>query len=184
MHGSPPNDLIEQHLWIVEKFAATYQKDAPHADLRAAGALGLCEAAQRFKPGRGFRFSTYAWNWVRGHVLTEVRKSHVVPLPDHTVRAAKREGRVIRRVCSFVNGDSHMCERGRVAEESADHGMRMRALHEAIERLERYEHRHVINRTLAGRSVEQIAFGMSKTEEEVEQLITEAQSELAWLLDG
>ena len=61
--------------------------------------------------------------------------------------------------------------------------MRLRALHQAVEALPR-ELRHVVNRTLAGRTVEQISSGMGLTETEVEQLLESARVELSWMLDG
>lgn len=183
MHGLPPNALVEKHLWIVDRFAAKYQRDAPHADLKSAGALALCEAAQRFKPRKGAAFSTYAWNWVKGHMLKELRRSHVVAVPDHTVRAAARLGETITGVVRFM-GPSDDPPVDASQEHGADQSMRRRAVHEAIERLEDRQHRHVINRTLAGRTVEQIAFGMGLTEEQVEGLIEAARENLEWILSG
>lgn len=192
MHGLPPNALVEKHLWIVDRFAATYQKAAPHADLRAAGALGLVEAAARFKPRKGAAFSTYAWNWVKGHVLSELRRAHVVPVPEHTARAAHKRGASIRGVVKFFGGDKCFDlpepepERAGAhqAERTVDRSMRRRAVHYAIEELERPVHRHVINRTLAGRSTEQIAKGMGLTVSRVEELLEEARQELSSLLEA
>lgn len=188
MHGLPPNALVEKHLWIVERFAATYGKKAPHADLRAAGALGLCEAAQRFRPRKGASFSTYAWNWVKGHVLSELRRAHVVPVPEHTARAASKRGEPVRGVVVF-KPDAAMREPGSQPdvggeqETAADRSMRRRAIHLAVSELE-HPHRYVVNRTLAGRTAGQIAKGMGLTEGAVEQLLEQAREELSWLLQG
>jgi len=192
MHGLPPNALVEKHLWIVDKFAATYKNKAPHADLKAAGRLGLVEAAQRFRPRKGAAFSTYAWNWVKGHILSELRRSHVVPVPEHTARAANKRGASIRGVVKFMGGDkafdlpdpepekdgAHQLER------DVDRSMRRRAVHYAVEGLENPQQRHVINRTLAGRTVAQIALGMGLTEARVEEILEQAREQLSWMLDG
>lgn len=190
MHGLPPQALVEKHLWIVDKFAATYAKSAPHADLKAAGALGLCEAAERFRPRKGAAFSTYAWNWVKGAVLSELRRAHVVPVPEHTARAAAKRGASIRGVVKFFSAghvdvpdvEPDKCGAAHT-EKTADGSMRRRHLHEAVEKL-RPTHRHVINRTLAGRTVEQIAKGMQLPVARIEELLEEARGELSWLLDG
>lgn len=192
MHGVPPHALVEKHLWIVDRFAATYQKSAPHADLKAAGALGLCEAACRFKPRKGAAFSTYAWNWVKGHVLSELRRAHVVPVPEHLARAATKRGEPVKGVVVF-RPDGVVRETGAPPEPgvgigdeqegAADRAMRRRALHYAVEELPR-EQRHVVNRTLAGRSTQQIAFGLGIAVEHVEELLAQAREELEWLLSG
>jgi RNA polymerase sigma factor (sigma-70 family) len=188
MHGLPPEALVEKHLWIVDRFTATYKKHAPHADLRAAGALGLCEAARRFRPRKGAAFSTYAWNWVKGHVLSELRRAHVVPVPEHMARAANKRGESVHGVVVFrpdgiVRDSGGSVDDPDEQEKAADRGMRLRAMHEAVEALPR-EQRHVINRTLAGRTVEQIALGLGIAEEHVEELLTQARGELEWMLNG
>ena len=41
-------------------------------DLLQAGYMGLIMAADRFDPGKGYRFSTYAMYWIRKYVRLEV----------------------------------------------------------------------------------------------------------------
>lgn len=178
MHGLPPHALIESNLWIVEKFARKYGPSAPQADLRSAGALGLCEAAQRFAPSMGVAFSTYAWNWVKGHVLTELRCAHVVPVPDHTARAARREGQALSRVCSFVSPDVLDPDDAEQEDES-DRAMRRRALALALETLECPDQRRAVELTFAGRAVEQVAKAMGISQRAVRDLLEAAQSMLA-----
>lgn len=189
MHGLTPDALVEKHLWIVDRFAATYAKKAPNADLKAAGALGLCEAARRFKPRKGATFSTYAWNWVKGHVLSELRRAHVVPVPEHTARAASKRGEPIHGVVVFrPDGAAReigaLPDTGGEQETAADRAMRRRAIHMAIGQLENATHRHVINRTLAGRTPKQIALGLGLTEARVEELLEQAREQLECLLKG
>jgi RNA polymerase primary sigma factor len=53
-------------------------------DLIQEGNLGLMEAAERFEPERGFRFSTYATWWVRQRILRSISDySRVIRLPAH-----------------------------------------------------------------------------------------------------
>lgn len=198
MHGLSVNALVVDHLWIVERFRGVYWRNAPRgADLKAAGVLGLVEAAQRFDPARGMRFSTYAWNWVKGHMLSEIRRSHVVAVPEHTARRACKDGESVIDVVEFSGDADHQpetkerrfrgkaphlsinVEDGASQERAADRAMRLRALGEAVARLDNKMHRHVMHRTLSGRSIEQIARAMKLSEERVRLWIREAQALLA-----
>jgi RNA polymerase sigma factor (sigma-70 family) len=182
MHGLPQPDLVREYFWIVEKFEAQYRAAAPGADLRAAGALGLVEAAARFQAGRGLRFSTYAWTWVKGAVLAELRRSHVVPVAEWTARKDKRQGRPPR--VSVVFGALDSDDDAPVSEPAeqegdADRAMRLRGVQEACQRLEDPSHRFVVEETLGGQTPEQIAPRMGLGDERVRQLLREAQTLLA-----
>jgi RNA polymerase sigma-32 factor len=59
-------ELVGSHLRLVIKIARGFAGyGLPLADLFAEGNLGLMQAATRFDPNRGFRFSTYAIWWIR-----------------------------------------------------------------------------------------------------------------------
>ena len=58
--------LIESNMRLVINIARSYRcKAVPLEDLIQEGAIGLMQAAERFDPARGFRFSTYATHWIR-----------------------------------------------------------------------------------------------------------------------
>ena len=53
-------------------------------DMIQEGNLGLIEAAERFEPERGLRFSTYATYWVRQRILRSISdSSRIIRLPAH-----------------------------------------------------------------------------------------------------
>lgn len=61
--------LIASHLRLVVKIARGFSGyGMPLADLIAQGNLGLVQAAEKFDPDRGFRFSTYAIWWIRAAI--------------------------------------------------------------------------------------------------------------------
>lgn len=61
--------LLGSHLRLVIKIALGHRGyGLPVADLIAEGNVGLMQAAERFEPERGFRFSTYAQWWVRAAI--------------------------------------------------------------------------------------------------------------------
>jgi RNA polymerase sigma-32 factor len=62
-------ELIGSHLRLVIKIARGYSGyGLPLADLVSEGNVGLMQAAEKFDPGRGFRFSTYALWWIRASI--------------------------------------------------------------------------------------------------------------------
>lgn len=54
-------------------------------DLLVVAEAAVYEALTRFDPGRGVQFRTYAWTWVKGRLLREVRDWS--PIPAHRQRA-------------------------------------------------------------------------------------------------
>lgn len=75
--------LVLRYTPLVSRIAAHTAARLPahmeQADLVSAGTLGLFEALDRFEPGRGHAFESYAVTRIRGAMLDEVRASQVVP---------------------------------------------------------------------------------------------------------
>lgn len=83
-------ELLTAHTRLVVRIARRYRAGTVREeDLLAEGMMGLFEAARRFDPRFGVRFSTYAAHWARAfiqrHALAHRR---IVPMPD--TRAARR----------------------------------------------------------------------------------------------
>ena len=65
--------LVGSHLRLVPKIAQKYIGYGMNmADLVGEGNLGLLQSAARFKPEKGFRFSTYARWWIRAAILNYI----------------------------------------------------------------------------------------------------------------
>jgi RNA polymerase sigma-B factor len=66
--------LVEQHLPLVRYFARRYAgRGEPMDDLLQAGSVGLVKAVDRFDPGRGLEFSTYAAPTILGEIRRHFR---------------------------------------------------------------------------------------------------------------
>lgn len=91
--------LVQSHLGFAAWLARAYRDlGLSEEDLEAEGYLGLLEAAVRFDPGRGVKFSTYAAWWVRKRMQHSIAaQAGLVRLPDYlrrrlaAVRLAERD---------------------------------------------------------------------------------------------
>lgn len=82
------HELVEANMPFVFKVARQYQNvGIPLEDLRHEGIVGLIEAARRYDPERGTKFSTYAVWWIRRAILKALtEQSKLVKVPEYQTR--------------------------------------------------------------------------------------------------
>ena len=75
--------LILEHLPLLQHIVGRLSLDVPGSvqrdDLYGWGMLGLIGAADSFDPGRGLKFSTFAYPRIRGAILDELRREDFLP---------------------------------------------------------------------------------------------------------
>ncbi len=101
LHYSP---LVK---FVAGRVAAGLPQNIEQSDLVSYGIFGLIDAIDKFDPGRGFKFETYAISRIKGAILDELRSIDWVP------RSVRAKARAIERAISKLENELRRTPRGR-----------------------------------------------------------------------
>ena len=85
--------------FVAGRVAAGLPQSIEQSDLVSYGIFGLIDAIDKFDPGRGFKFETYAITRIKGAIIDELRSIDWVP------RSVRAKARSIERAISKLENE-------------------------------------------------------------------------------
>ena len=84
--------MVESNMRLVINIARNYHNAlVAFEDLVQEGAIGLMTAAERYDPGKGYRFSTYATHWIRQAISRAIdNKAKAIRIPAHVSETLRK----------------------------------------------------------------------------------------------
>ena len=175
--SNPRNEMVEKNMGLVYYYARRFVSSGlEYEDLVQEGAIGLMDAVDRFDPGRGVKFSTYAM-W---HVGRRIREA--IQNKNDVIRTPKRNS---PRKCVGVESAEQVPDDQPPVADTMSDGEEYDAIHRCIKRL---PHRDgIVSRLRHGvgtepRTLREVGNILGVTAERVRQIQTGAEEKLRELM--
>jgi RNA polymerase sigma factor FliA len=113
--------------YVAGRVSSTLPQTVDTADLISYGLFGLIDAIEKFDPGRGIKFETYAIARIKGAIIDELRSLDWVP---RSVRARARE-----LEAAYIALETRMRRVPSDAEVAEEMGLSLDELHDILSKL-------------------------------------------------
>ena len=104
------NEIIESNSWLIYKIARSYSEYYNIEDLFQVGSIGLLKAYKNYDKNSNVKFSTFAYKYVFGEIISYIKKDRNVIVGDEYMSIYKKYEKVKSLLISKYNREVSFSE--------------------------------------------------------------------------
>ena len=82
--------IIKDNEWLIKAFINKYGNNYNHDDLYQAGMMGIIKAYNNYDKNSSIKFSTYAYNYVLGEIISYIKSERNIKISDEYISIYKK----------------------------------------------------------------------------------------------